>query len=111
MFFLQSNFHVFVIHEAGVHLSRGERLLYNRDPDHHMSSLWDYIESLRCCLVIQSLFQIFVRSRMCLAPCLPWSDPFLKPMKSEGPDTMSLWVFYGKPEAWRDVQIAVDSMY
>ena len=68
MFFLQSNFHVFVIHEAGVHLSRGERLLYNRDPDHHMSSLWDYIESLRCCPMMQSLLPRFLRAVICLDP-------------------------------------------
>ena len=68
MFFSQRNFHVFVIHEAGAHLSRGNRLFYNRDTDHLMYSLWASIESLRCCPVIQSLFPRLISAVICLDP-------------------------------------------
>ena len=51
-FFLQSNFHVVVIHELGVHLGRGEKLLVNIELDQTISSVCAYIESLRCCPVM-----------------------------------------------------------
>ena len=45
-----------VIHKAGVHLRRGDKLLKNIDPDNPISSFWDYIESLMCCPVMKLLF-------------------------------------------------------
>ena len=71
MFFSQGNFRMLVIHELGIHLVRGWKLLYNRVPENHMSSLWYYVESLRCCSLMQSLFPRFIRGGMCFHPCLP----------------------------------------
>ena len=88
-----------VIHEFGVHLVRGEKLLDNRYPEQPMSSLWSSIESLRCCPVVQSLFPRCIRASMCLHPCVPYSEPFFSPRSVEGPETMSLFLFDGRPEA------------
>ena len=66
--FLHRHYHVFVIHEAGVNLRRGEILLENREPENPMSSLCASIEYLRCCPVMQSLFPGFISPRMCLDP-------------------------------------------
>ena len=40
---------------------------------------------------------------MCLAPCAPYSDPFFSPRRDEGPETMSLCVFDGRPEACKEL--------
>ena len=42
---------------------------------------------------------------------MPYSDPFFRPRSEEGPATMSLWVFDGKPEDYRAVQREEDLMY
>ena len=70
MFLLQSNFHLLVIHEEGVHGRRGQILSDNRELEHPMSSLWDYFKSLRCFPVMQLLFPKLIRARICLAPCV-----------------------------------------
>ena len=57
------------------------------------------------------IFTILIRSIMCLAPCVTYMDPFFKSMRDDGPDTMSLWVFDGRPEVFRDAQRAGFSMY
>ena len=62
---------VLVIHEVGVHLERGYKLLVNIDHEHPISIFCASIESLRCCPVMQSLFLRFIRASMCLDPCVP----------------------------------------
>ena len=90
-----------IIYELGVHLERGEKLLDNNYHDQPMSSLWDSIESLRCCHVMQSLFSRFIRDSMCLRPCVPQKDPVFSLRKEEGSDTLYLCVFDGVPESCR----------
>ena len=60
-----------VIHDLVIHLVSGGKLLENRYPDQPMMSLWDSMESLRCCTVIQLLFLRFIRASICLHPCVP----------------------------------------
>ena len=66
MFFLQSNFHLLVIHEEEVHWRRGHILLDNREPEHPMSSLCASTEYIKCFPVMQSLFPRFISVIMCL---------------------------------------------
>ena len=76
-----------------------------------MSCLWGFIESLRCCPVVQLFLPRFIRASMCSNPCVPYSDPFLGPRSEEGHENMSLFVFSGKPETWRAPHNATDSIY
>ena len=69
--FFQRDFHGLVIHDLVVHLVNGGKLLENRYPEQPMSSLWAYIESLRCCPVMHLLFPRFIRDSICLCPCVP----------------------------------------
>ena len=57
--------------KGGVHFRRGERLLEKINTEYPMSSLWGYIESLRCCPVMQSLFPVFISAIICLEPWVP----------------------------------------
>ena len=68
MFLSQSNFHLLVIHEEGVHGRRGQILSDNRKLEHPMSSLFVSIESLICCPVTKSLLPRFISARICLYP-------------------------------------------
>ena len=70
MFFLQRDFHLLVIHNLGVHLVSGEKLLENRYPDQPVPSFWYSMESLRCCPVMQSLFPGFIGVIKYLCPCV-----------------------------------------
>ena len=60
-----------VIHAFLVYLVSGGKLLENIDPEQPMSIFWDSMESLRCCPVMQLLFPRFIRSSICLCPCVP----------------------------------------
>ena len=46
-----------------------------------MSSLRSYIASLRQFPLMQSLFPRFVRASICLHPCVPYSETFLRPRR------------------------------
>ena len=50
---------------------RGGIFLDDRDPQHPMSILRYYIESIMCFPVIQSLFPRFISTRICLDPWVP----------------------------------------
>ena len=60
-----------VIHDLGVHLVSGGKLLKNRYPGQPMSSLWDSMESLIFCPVMKSLFLRFMRASICFCPFVP----------------------------------------
>ena len=57
-----------IIHEEGLNLERGKKLLVNSDLEHPIYSLCASIKYLMCSPAMQSLFPIFIRAGMCLDP-------------------------------------------
>ena len=91
-------------------LVKGGKLLDDRYPEHTLSSFWYYMESLRCCPVMQSFLLRFFRESMFLHPCALYSEPFLSPKIDKSPETMSLCVFNVRPEAWKALNISGGSI-
>ena len=79
-----------VIHDLGVYLVIGGKLLDNIVPGQPMSSVFASKESLRCCPVMKLIFTRFIRAILCLPPCFQKIEPFLSPRVEDGPETIYL---------------------
>ena len=96
-----------VIHELGMNLDRGEKLLVNSDPDQPISSLCAPIKYPRCCPVMHSLLPRFIKVGMCLEPFVPYLDTFFIPRRHKGPENMSICVFECRYETYRALRRSV----